>query len=172
MKKVTLLLAAILSAFAFLAVPDQAQAEPTITSGIVEDPSNSYLRGFSEIGFGALFGTIAGGVPFITTLFAKHDVPLALGLGAALYPAGVASGMIMGGYLTDSYSNYWAPFVGAYAGALVADVTAYFLADEYPTFSAIFVLVFPIITATIATEVSHTNNKREAYYPILLTFPF
>ena len=86
MKKVTLLLAAILPAFALFAAPDQAHAEPTITTGIVKDPSNSYLRGFSEIGFGALFGTIAGGVPFITTLFAKHDAPLALGLGAALYP--------------------------------------------------------------------------------------
>jgi len=172
MKRTLLVLATFFAAWFMPFAPAEAQAEPTITSGVTDDPAHPCLRGFAEIGFGTLFGTIAGGVPFISTLFAKHDVPLALGLGAALYPAGVASGMIMGGYLTDSYSNYWAPFVGAYAGAIFADVTAYFIAEDYPNFAALFVLIFPIVTATIATEVSHTRNKREAYYPVLLSFPF
>ncbi len=84
----------------------------------------------------------------------------------------MASGVILGGYVTQSYSNYWAPFVGAYAGALVADVTALFLSDDYPTLSAILVITLPVITSVVAAEVSHAHAKHDAYYPFLLTVPF
>lgn len=153
--------------------PKEVVAEPIITSGITKDPAHPCLRGFAELGFGALFGTIAGGTPFLIGVFKDpYHLTVPFTLAGLLYPAGVASGMIMGGYLTDSYSNYWAPFVGAYAGALVADVTAYFLADEYPVLSAMLVLLLPIATSMVATEISHTHHKHDEYYPLMITFPF
>ncbi len=173
MKKLLIIFSLFLATLTAPFAVHEAQAEPTITSGVVEDPSSPYLRGFSEIAFGALFGAAAAGAPILTGVFTDpFHLAAPLSIAAVLYPAGVASGMILGGYLTDSYSNYWAPFVGAYAGAIVADVTAYFLVDKYPTFSAFLVMILPIITSAVATEVSHTRNKKEAYYPVLLTFPF
>ncbi|MBS7381967.1 MAG: hypothetical protein KIG72_11970, partial [Bradymonadales bacterium] len=95
-----------------------------------------------------------------------------------VYPAGVAAGAILGGYLTDSKSHYWEPFVGAYAGALIADLTAYFLQKDYPVFSALLVIILPIITTTIAIETSHERRKsadkssNRAYMPLSLQFTF
>ena len=107
---------------------------------------------------GVLFGTLVGGTSLITGLVLsknEKDFNTVLIVSGLLYPAGLASGAILGGYLTDSRSGYWEPFVGAYAGALVADVAAYFLMDDYPILSAILVLVLPIVTTLVAMETSH-----------------
>lgn len=139
------------------------------------DTATDYARRLSaEAGFGILFGTIAGSVPLITGLgisytdFQKNPffpkerpylMESTLIASAILYPAGVACGNILGGYMTDSRSGYWEPFVGAYVGAVIADVTAYFLQEDAPIFSAILVLLLPVITSTIAMETAHSIKK-------------
>lgn len=146
------------------------------------------LRGFSEFGMGTLIGTAVGGTAFLTSLFLKPwDLRPAFISGAILYPAGIAAGAILGGYLTDSKSGYWEPFVGAFAGALIADLTAYFLSEDYPIMSAILVLVLPIVTTLVAMEYSHvrhaqderralhqavTRRSREAVMPFSIGFGF
>lgn len=149
-----------------------AQDDPIMIE-VKRNEAHPVLRGFSEIALGTVFGTVAAGIPIITGVFVnprKFEGPLIAA--AILYPAGVASGVILGGHVTQSYSNYWAPFVGAYAGAVVADVTALFISDDYPIFSAILVITLPVVTSVIASEVSHANRKHDAYYPFLLSIPF
>ncbi|MCL2326728.1 MAG: hypothetical protein FWC40_09575 [Proteobacteria bacterium] len=126
-----------------------------------KDVANPAVRMTAEVGFSLLFGTAAGGAGLITGLVVHRESPVpGLVAGALLYPAGVASGVILGGYLTDSKSSYWAPFVGAYAGAAIADLTAYFLADDYPVFSAVLVLALPVVMSMLATETSHYRRNR------------
>ncbi|MBQ9818432.1 MAG: hypothetical protein IJM59_13345 [Proteobacteria bacterium] len=120
------------------------------------------LRGFSEFGMGVLFGTLSGGSALITGILVNPmDIRPALISAAILYPAGIGCGAILGGYLTDTKSSYWEPFVGAFSGALIADVTAYFLAEDYPIFSAILVIALPLVTTLIAMETSHAWRDRE-----------
>ena len=147
--------------------PDSAFSQDVDVGNPQKKSSEAHpaLRGFAEVGMGALFGTIAGGTSFVTGVYlaAKHrstDLTATFVTSAVLYPLGVASGAILGGYLTDSRSGYWQPFVGAFSGALIADVTAYFLADDYPVLSALLVVLLPIITTTIAMETSHAWKKR------------
>ncbi len=138
------------------------------------------LRMFSEFGMGTLFGTAVGGAALLTGIFAKPtDLRPALISSAILYPAGIASGAILGGWLTDTKAGYWQPFVGAYAGALVADLTAYFLSDDYPVFCAILVLVTPIVTTLVVMEASHywKNVKKpdktsQTVMPLMVSFGF
>ena len=118
------------------------------------------LRGFAEIGMGALFGAAVGGGALVSgVLIDRRSIKTTLIVSAALYPAGVAGGAILGGYLTDSKSTYWEPFVGAYAGALVADLTAYYLANDYPTLSAVLVITLPILSTLMVMEFSHLREK-------------
>ena len=118
------------------------------------------VRGVAEVGMGTLFGAAVGGGALVTGAFIDpKSLKTTMAVSAALYPAAVASGAILGGHLTKSKSNYWAPFVGAYAGAAVADVTAYFLSDEYPTLSAVLVIVLPIVSTVVAMECSHYFDK-------------
>lgn len=152
--------------------PAHAQVDPVIVE-VKRHEAHPALRGFSELALGTLFGTAAAGIPIITGVFVnpfKLRGPLIAA--ALLYPAGVASGVVLGGHVTQSYSNYWAPFVGAYAGAVVADLTAYFLAEDYPYLSAALVLALPVITSVVAAEVSHARRKHDAYYPLMISFPF
>lgn len=156
-------------------------------------PASDALRGTAEAGFGILFGTLAGSIPLMTGLgieihdlfqyrnpfyrpFIQEGTMIAT---AIAYPLGVASGVILGGYLTDSQSHYWEPFVGAFSGALIADVTAYFLQEDYPIFSALLVILLPVVTTVIAVETSHAFRKQEkkearerAFMPIQMQFSF
>lgn len=165
-----------------------AQVPPDVTTEKINPDAHPALRGFSEFAMGALIGTATGGTAFITSLYLKPwDLRPAFISGAILYPIGIASGAILGGYLTDSKSGYWEPFVGAFAGALIADVTAYFLSDDYPVMSAILVLVLPIVTTLVAMECSHarharnekralhqavTRRSRDAFVPFSIGFGF
>ena len=127
------------------------------------DDASAATRISGEAGMGILFGAVAGGVGLVTPLIVglssgpptDRYVGTALITGGILYPIGIASGAILGGYLTDTKCGYWEPFVGAFAGAAIADVTAFFLAEDYPTFSAILVIALPIITTMVAMETSH-----------------
>ncbi len=146
-----------------------------------KQPAHWAARGAAEIGMGTLFGAAAGGSVFITGLFLNPNnyIPT-IAISGIVYPAAVASGAILGGYLTDSRSTYWEPFVGAYAGAIVADITSYFLVDDYPVFSALFVLILPIVTTTVVMEASHArrshSDKRRttatAVMPLSYSFSF
>ena len=113
-----------LAGFCLFPVCGWAQDNPdyaVTTEDINKDaPAHWGLRGFAEIGMGTLFGTVAGGTALVTgVLVSPENIKTTLIVSAFLYPAGVASGAILGGYLTDSKSTYWEPFVGAYAGALI-----------------------------------------------------
>lgn len=178
----------LLCAVVFWTLPVQsafAQESPDV--GSVEkkdDAAHPALRGFAEFGMGALFGTLTGGTSLITGIILKpSDLRPALISSAILYPVGIGCGAILGGYLTDTKSGYWEPFVGAFAGALVADVTAYFLSEDYPIFSAVLVIAFPLITTLIAMETSHAWHDRDesrvagrkmdrAYMPFSIGFGF
>lgn len=165
-----------------------AQQSPDVVADVVQkkdDTAHPALRGFAEAGMGLLFGTIAGGTSLITSLvLSPRDLKPALISSALLYPAGLAAGAILGGYLTDTQSGYWEPFVGAFVGAAIADVSAYFLAEDYPIFSAILVIALPLVTTIIAMETSHAWNDHEspskenpmqapkAYMPFSLGFGF
>ncbi len=150
---------------AFNEMSENAYAQESPDVGSVEkkdDAAHPALRGFAELGMGALFGTISGGTALITSLVLKPtDIRPALISSAILYPIGIGCGAILGGYLTDTKSGYWEPFVGAFTGALVADVTAYFLSEDYPIFSGILVIVLPLVTTLIAMETSHAWHDRE-----------
>ena len=153
-----------------------------------KDPAHWAARGAAEIGMGTLFGAVAGGTVFLTgVLINKHrfavspsNIKTTLVMSGIVYPAAIASGAILGGYLTDSRSTYWEPFVGAFAGALVADVTAYYLVDDYPIFTALLVLILPIVTTTVVMEASHARHKHDrsnnslatAYTPLTYSFSF
>lgn len=139
-----------------------AQVPPdTIEVIKVKKPVHAALRVTSEVGFATLFGTLAASPALISGVAIEPwNLKPYMISAAILYPAGVACGSILGGYITDSKSNYWAPFVGAYVGAAFADVTAYFLSNDYPVFSALLVLILPIVTSTIASEYSHYVNNR------------
>lgn len=145
-----------------------------------KETAHPALRMFSEFGMGTLFGTAVGGTALLTSLLVNpKDLRPAIISAAILYPAGIASGAILGGWLTDTKSGYWQPFVGAYAGALIADLTAYFLADDYPICSAILVLVTPIVTTLVAMETSHywKNDKKsdktsQNVMPLMVSFGF
>ena len=174
MNKYIYIITSLLLLFAIQTAPKSvyAQDDPIMIE-VRRDEAHPVLRGFSELAFGTVLGTAVAGVPIISGVFFnpfKLEGPLIAA--AFLNPAGVASGVILGGYLTQSYSNYWAPFVGAYAGAIVADITAFFLSDDYPIMSAILVIALPIVTSVIAAEASHAHEKHDAYYPFLLTIPF
>ena len=121
-----------------------------------KDPAHPVLRGFAEFGMGAVTGTVVSGTTLITGLLLNPGnwYPTLI-TSAILYPGSIESGAILGGLLTDSKSGYWQPFFGAYAGALIADITAYFLVDDYPIFSALLVLITPIVTTVVAMETSH-----------------
>lgn len=153
-----------------LMMPKQAYAQvpPDVTMEKLNPDAHPALRGFAEFGMGTLIGTAAGGTAFLTSLFLKPwDLRPALISGAILYPLGIASGAILGGYLTDSKSGYWEPFVGAFTGAIIADITAYFLSEDYPIMSAVLVLVLPIVTTLVAMEYSHerhAQNERRALH--------
>ena len=155
-----------------IANPAMAQDSPDFVPVVKKDDSAHWaLRGFAEIGMGTLFGTVAGGSALVTgVLVNPAELKPTLIAAAILYPAGIAGGAILGGYLTDSKSTYWEPFVGAYAGALVADITAYFLSDEYPTFSAVLVIALPILSTLMAMECSHAREKR--VMPVSFGFTF
>ena len=179
-----------------MALPSQSYAQDSIPPEIGRqkrsDPASAPLRMTAEVGLGTLFETIAGSIPLMSGMGIQiHDlvkyrdpnrrpfiVEGTLIATAIVYPAGVAAGAILGGYLTDSKSHYWEPFVGAYAGALIADLTAYFLQKDYPVFSALLVIILPIITTTIAIETSHERRKsadkssNRAYMPLSLQFTF
>ena len=140
-------------------------------------------RGVAEIGMGTLFGAAIGGGAFLTGILIDptnlRSIKATIAVSGIVYPAAVASGAILGGYLTDSRSTYWEPFVGAYAGALIADLTAYFLSDDYPVFTALLVLILPVITTTIAMEGSHSRRSHGgkritsmAYMPLTYGFSF
>lgn len=131
-----------------------------------DDAAHPALRGFAEFGMGTLFGTLTGGTALITSLILKPtDIRPAFISSAILYPIGIASGAILGGYLTDSKSSYWEPFVGAFSGALIADITAYFLSEDAPVLSAILVIALPIVTTLIAMETSHAWRDRNQSHP-------
>ena len=170
-----------------MALPSQSYAQDSIPpeSGRQKrsDPASAPLRMTAEVGLGTLFGTIAGSIPLMSGMGIQiHDlvkyrdpnrrpfiVEGTLIATAIVYPAGVAAGAILGGYLTDSKSHYWEPFV---------DLTAYFLQKDYPVFSALLVIILPIITTTIAIETSHERRKsadkssNRAYMPLSLQFTF
>lgn len=185
------------SALSFITLsPTHGHAQDRIPAEVTRQkfstPASDPLRVTSVVGFGTLFGTIAGSIPLLSGMGIQvHDIvkyrdpnrhPFliegTLIASALVYPAGVAAGAILGGYLTDSQSGYWEPFVGAYAGALIADITAYFLQEDYPIFSAVLVILLPIITTTIAAETSHhwrkTSQKSDdrAFMPLNLQFSF
>ena len=165
---IALLLALFLAIF--VVVPTESYAQESPDTGDVQaekrKTAHPALRGFAETGMGILFGTVAGGAAFITSLYVnKTDVRPAFISGAILYPIGIASGAILGGYLTDTQSSYWEPFVGAFVGAGIADLTAYFLADDWPIFSALLVLVLPVVTTVLAMEVSHARRSRDVRFP-------
>lgn len=168
-KHIALLLALFLAIFA--AIPAESYAQESPDTGDVQaekkkSAAHPALRGFSEAGMGILFGTLAGGTAFITSLYVKKtDIRPALISGAILYPIGIASGAILGGYLTDSQSGYWEPFVGAFVGAGIADLTAYFLSEDWPIFSALLVLLLPVVTTVLAMEVSHARRSRDVRFP-------
>lgn len=165
---------------------------PEITRQKISSVASDPLRITAQAGFATLFGTIAGSIPLATGVGIQiHDVltyrtanyrPFvmegSLIAAAILYPAGVASGVILGGYLTDSRSHYWEPFVGAYIGALLADMTACFLQEDWPIFSAILVIVLPIVTSTVAAEASHERRRsakstnERVIMPLNLKFSF
>ncbi|MBO4349712.1 MAG: hypothetical protein J6A01_02045 [Proteobacteria bacterium] len=158
-----------------------AQESPDVVQNQKKnDTAHPALRMFSEFGMGTLFGTAVGGTALLTSLLVKPtDLRPAIISAAILYPAGIASGAILGGWLTDTKSGYWEPFVGAYAGALIADLTAYFLADDYPICSAILVLVTPIITTLVAMETSHywkkdkkSDKTSQTVMPLMVSFGF
>ena len=153
------------------------------TAGAKSDkPAHWAARGAAEIGMGALCGAAIGGGVFLTGILVDptnpRSIKATLAVSGIVYPAAVASGAILGGYLTDSRSSYWEPFVGAYAGALIADLTAYFLSDDYPVFTALLVMVLPIITTTIAMESSHARRSHSdkrvttSYMPLTYGFSF
>lgn len=161
-----------------LATPQTAFATPPeITSG---SHVNAGLRGFAEAGMGTVFGAVAGGGALFTGLLVsakrhKTDLTGTFAAAAILYPAGVASGAILGGYLGGSRSGYWEPFVGAFTGAAIADITAYFLSEDYPVLCAVLVIVLPIVTTTIAMETSHAwhkPRKTTPATPLMLHFSF
>jgi hypothetical protein len=146
-----------------------------------KEPAHWAARGAAEIGLGAVLGAAGGGSIFITGLLLNpNNYKTTLVISGIVYPAAVASGAILGGYITDSRSTYWEPFVGAYAGAIVADITSYFLSDDYPVFTALLVLILPIVTTTVAMEASHArrshSSKRPAaattYMPLSYSFSF
>ncbi len=143
----------------------EAMAQESPDVGSVEtkkDAAHPALRGFAEFGMGTLFGTLTGGTGLITGLVLKPtDLRPALISAAILYPIGIGCGAILGGYLTDTKSSYWEPFVGAFSGALIADITAYYLSDDYPIFTAILVLILPLVTTVIAMETSHAWREHE-----------
>ena len=152
----------ILAGLFFCPFTAYAQDNPDyVKSPVSEDNSAHWaLRGFSEIGMGLLFGTAAGGGALITgALIDPGNIEYTLLASALIYPAGVASGAILGGYLTDSKSTYWEPFVGAYAGALIADITAYYISDDYPFLSSALVMLLPIFTTLMVMECSHAREK-------------
>ena len=166
--RLSTLISAVMLCIGFCLVPLHAWAQDnpdysTTTEVKKDNTAHWAFRGFAEIGMGTLFGTVAGGTSLITgVLVNPQNLKPTLIASAILYPAGVASGAILGGYLTDSKSTYWEPFVGAYAGALVADITAYFLSDEYPTLSAVLVIVMPILSTLMVMECSHAREKPKA----------
>lgn len=150
----------------FWAVPRECFAQESPDTGDVQaqkqKTAHPALRGFAEAGMGILFGTLAGGSGLITGLYLNRtDIRPTLIAAGVLYPVGIASGAILGGYLTDSRSSYWEPFVGAFVGAGIADLTAYFLADDWPVFSALLVLILPVVTTVLAMETSHAWRVRE-----------
>ena len=159
----TIILSIFLCFAMFASIEASAQESPDVGSVEKKDnPAHPALRGFAEFGMGTLFGTLTGGTGLITGLVLKPtDLRPALISAAILYPIGIGCGAILGGYLTDTKSSYWEPFVGAFSGALVADVTAYFLSDDYPIFSALLVLILPLVTTLIAMETSHAWRERE-----------
>lgn len=148
-------------------LPQEAFAQTSPDSGDVQSQKQNSaahpaLRGFSEAGMGILFGTLAGGAALLTSLYVNQtDIRPAMISAGILYPAGIAAGAILGGYLTDSQSGYWEPFVGAFVGAAVADVTAYFLAEDWPILSAILVIALPVVTTLLAMETSHAFRSHE-----------
>ena len=158
-----------------------AQESPDVVQNQKKkDTAHPALRMFSEFGMGTLIGTAVGGTALLAGVLAKPtDLRPALISAAILYPAGIASGAILGGWLTDTRAGYWQPFVGAYAGALVADLTAYFLSDDYPIFCAILVLVTPIVTTLVAMETSHywknaerSDKTSQTVMPLMVSFGF
>ncbi len=171
---------------------DPAWIYPEITRQKISSPASDPQRISAQAGFGTLFGAVAASIPLATGVGIQiHDIVTyrnpahrpyvmegSLIAAALLYPAGVASGVILGGYLTDSQSHYWEPFVGAYIGAALADMTAYFLQEDWPILSAVLVIVLPVVTATIAAEASHErrksaeNSKKRAFMPLNIHFSF
>lgn len=162
-----------------------AQTSPDVASisNKKDEAAHPALRIFSEFGMGTLFGTLAGGTSLVTQLiFRPDDIKTAFITSAILYPTGIACGTILGGYLTDSKSGYWEPFVGAFSGALIADITAYFLMEDYPVVSALLVLLTPIITSIVAMETSHywkeakkpsrSGSTSQTVVPLSLSFAF
>lgn len=182
MRRYLVLLCFLFGVCLFGAVPESeafAQDSPDVAAK-KDDTAHPALRMFSEFGMGTLMGSVVGGTALLTGIFVNPmDYKPALISAAILYPAGIASGAILGGYLTDSKSGYWQPFVGAYAGALIADLTAYFLSDDYPVFCAILVIATPIITTLAAMEASHywkkapkSDKTSQTVMPLMVSFGF
>lgn len=166
----------------FTSIEANAQDSPDVGSTAKsDDAAHPALRGFAEFGMGTLFGTLTGGTGLLTGLFVKPtDLRPAMISAAILYPIGIGCGAILGGYLTDTKSSYWEPFVGAFSGALIADITAYYLSKDYPILSAVLVLILPLVTTVIAMETSHAwheheerrNDLRRTVMPLSFGFAF
>ena len=186
-----ILLSIVILACGLIAFPDKARAQETdpeidvIYNDGGWERRHVALRIFSEFSFSAIFGALVGGAPVVIGA-ATHPYTFTgfpeLWISAAIYPAAVASGTILGGWMSGGSGGYWEPFVGAYVGGIVADTIAFFAMDKVPTLSAIFCIAFPIIASIAAYEISdylkQTDNhstvdaKSKIFMPFSYSFAF
>ena len=89
-----------------LVLPHMAIAQDAANSDKSSKSAHWAARGAAEVGMGALMGAAVGGSAFLTGLLVNpRAFKTTLIISGIRYPTAVASGAILGGYLTDSRST-------------------------------------------------------------------